>query len=79
MIHFVLGCLQIQHLQAQVDLLEADSAGRHSDSRPGSPRESETDRLSSHVESLQADNTRLQMQVIAMPWCTVDVYCLCTS
>ena len=53
--------VQIQHLQAQVELLEADSAGRHnSDSRPGSPRESEVDR---HVESLQADNARLQMQV----------------
>ena len=48
--------LQNQHLQAQVELLEADSAGRHSaDSRCGSPRES--------VESLQADNARLRHQV----------------
>jgi len=58
--------LQIQHLRAQVELLEADSAGRHeSDSRPGSPRESESDRIVSHVESLQADNARLQLQASA--------------
>ncbi|KAL0056435.1 hypothetical protein WJX82_011321 [Trebouxia sp. C0006] len=56
--------IEIQHLRAQVELLEADSAGRHdSDSRPGSPRESESDRIVSHVESLQADNARLQLQV----------------
>lgn len=56
--------VQIQHLQAQVELLEADSAGRHNaDSRPGSPREPEADKLASHVESLQADNARLQHQV----------------
>ncbi|DBA83128.1 TPA: hypothetical protein ACH3X2_006652 [Trebouxia sp. C0005] len=56
--------IEIQHLQAQVELLEADSAGRHhSDSRPGSPRESEPDRIASHVDSLQADNARLQLQV----------------
>ncbi len=49
-----------------MELLEADSAGRHdSDSRPGSPRESESDRIVSHVESLQADNARLQLQASA--------------
>lgn len=58
--------VQIQHLQAQVELLEADSAGRHNaDSRPGSPRDSGADKLTSHVDSLQADNTRLQHQVSA--------------
>ena len=61
--------LQIQHLQAQVDLLEAEAAGHRSDSRPNSPREpdtprdSEVDRLARHAESLQADNIRLQEQV----------------
>lgn len=56
--------IEIQHLQAQVELLEADSAGRHqSDSRPGSPRDSDSDRIASHVDSLQADNARLQLQV----------------
>ena len=39
-----------------MELLEADSAGRHNgSSTPGSPRET--------VESLQADNARLQHQV----------------
>ena len=56
--------MQIQHLQAQVELLEADSAGRQADSRPGSPRESEVDSLVNHVETLQADNNRLQQQVL---------------
>lgn len=61
--------IEIQHLQAQVDLLEAEAAGHRSDSRPNSPREPETprdselDRLAGHAESLQADNTRLQEQV----------------
>ncbi|DBA73984.1 TPA: hypothetical protein ACH3X1_010811 [Trebouxia sp. C0004] len=55
---------EFQHLQAQVELLEADSAGRHhSDSRPGSPRESDSDTIAGHLDSLQADNARLQLQV----------------
>lgn len=59
--------MQIQHLQAQVELLEADSAGQHAaDSHPSSPRESEADRLTSHVDSLQADSTRLQQQVCGL-------------
>lgn len=59
--------VQIQHLQAQVELLEADSAGRHTaDSRPGSPREPEADKLASHMEPLQADNARLQHQVTVL-------------
>lgn len=53
--------LQNQHLEAQVELLEADLAGRHNaDSRPGSPRDT--------VESLQADNARLQHQVHTSLW-----------
>ena len=62
--------MQIQHLQAQVELLEADSAGRHNaDSTPGSPREPEADKLANHVESLQADNVRLQHQVHTFIMC----------
>lgn len=56
--------LQNQHLEAQVELLEADLAGRHNaDSRPGSPRDT--------VESLQADNARLQHQVHISLWFTL--------
>ena len=58
--------LQNQHLQAQVELLEADSAGRHNGgSTPSSPRET--------VESLQADNARLHHQVYISRLFTVSL------
>lgn len=53
--------VQNQHLEAQVELLEADLAGHHNaDSTPGSPRGT--------TESLQADNARLQHQVYTSLW-----------